>query len=169
MVVESVPARVIELLKVNVLEAAPVKVYVPVVKVLPLMLVAVATPKTGVTKVGVPSNTNLPVPVAPVEVTPSMVWCPVKVLAASVLAMVAEVVGKVMVVESVPARVKVLFTVRVLPSAMVKVEPVAGVVRVTLLMVVAEATPKVGVTKVGEVEKTRLVEVVPVVPVAALR
>ena len=41
------------------------------------MEVAVATPRTGVTSVGVPSNTNLPVPVAPVLVTPSAVTCPV--------------------------------------------------------------------------------------------
>ncbi len=31
---------------------------------------------------------------------------------------------------------------------------------------VAEATPKVGVIKVGEVENTKLVEVVPVAPAA---
>ena len=68
-----------------------------------------------------------------------------------------------------PARVKVLFAVRVLPSRMVNVEPVAGAVRATLLIVVADATPKVGVTNVGEVEKTTLVEVVPVVPVAEAR
>jgi len=47
-----------------------------------------------------------------------------------------------------------LLAVRVLPSAIVRVDPVAGAVRVTLLTVVAEATPKVGVTSVGEVAKT---------------
>ena len=88
----------------------------------------------------------------------------VKVWAVPNPATVSDAAGKVMVVASVPARVMELLTVRVLPSMMVKVDPVAGVVRVTLLMVVAVATPKVGVTKVGEVENTRLVEVVPVAP-----
>ena len=80
-------------------------------------------------------------------------------LAASVRAIVADVEGKVIVVESVPAKVSVLFAVKVLPSAIVKVDPVAGVVRVTLLMVVALATPKTGVTKVGEVFITKVVPV----------
>jgi hypothetical protein len=88
---------------------------------------------------------------------------PVKVCAASVLATVALVDGKVIVVESVPASVRELLAVRVLPSAIVSVEPVAGAVRVTLLMVVAVATPNVGVVNVGEVAKTRLP--VPVAPV----
>ena len=48
-----------------------------------------------------------------------------------------------------PARVRVLFEVSVLPSTIVKVEEVAGAVSVTLLIVVAEATPRVGVTRVG--------------------
>ncbi len=76
---------------------------------------------TGVAIVGVVSNTNLPVPVAPVEVTPSTVWCPVKVFAASVRAMVALVVGKVIVVESVPSSVIDLLNVRVLPATPVSV------------------------------------------------
>jgi hypothetical protein len=45
--------------------------------------------------------------------------------------------------------------VNVLPSAIVTVEPVAGAVSVTLLIVVADATPSVGVVKVGEVAKTK--------------
>jgi len=49
------------------------------------------------------------------------VCTPVKVLAASVLAMVADVVGNVMVVLSVPARVTELLQVKVLPAAIVKV------------------------------------------------
>ena len=65
--------------------------------------------------------------------------------------------------ESVPVKVRVLEAVRVLPSAMVRVEAVAGAVIVTLLTVVAVATPSVGVTNVGEVSKTKLP--VPVVPV----
>ena len=54
--------------------------------------------------------------------------------------------------------------VRVLPSAMVKVDPVAGVVKVTLLILVALATPKTGVVRVGEVAKTARPE-----PVSSLR
>ena len=54
-----------------------------------------------------------------------------------------------------PVKVKVFEAVRVLPSAMVRVALVAGAVRVSLLMVVAEATPRAGVTKVGEVANTK--------------
>jgi len=74
-VVESVPARVILFETVSVLPSAIVSVdpVAGAVRATLLMLVADATPSTGVTKVGVPSNTNFPVPVAPVEVTPSMV------------------------------------------------------------------------------------------------
>jgi hypothetical protein len=56
---------------------------------------------------------------------------------------------------SVPVSVSVFEEVNVFPSAIVTVEPVAGAVRVTLLMVVADATPSVGVVKVGEVAKTK--------------
>lgn len=44
--------------------------------------------------------------------------------------------------------------VNVTPFGIVRVAPVAGAVIVTLLMVVAEATPRVGVVRVGEVENT---------------
>ena len=86
----------------------------PVVSVTPFTDVVVSVPPV---MVGDVSNTNFPVPVAPVEVTPSMVWWPVKVLAASVLASVADVVGNVMVVPSVPARVRELETVSSFPEA----------------------------------------------------
>jgi hypothetical protein len=66
----------------------------------------------------------------------------------------ADAGGNVIVVESVPAKVMLLLAVKVLPSAIVKVDPVAGAVNVTLLTVVAVATPKVGVTNVGLVAKT---------------
>ena len=56
--------------------------------------------------------------------------------------------------ESVPVKVRVLLAVRVLPSAMVKVAVVAGAVRVTLLILVAVATPRTGVVSVGLVPKT---------------
>lgn len=54
----------------------------------------------------------------------------------------------------------------VTPSGMVKVAALAGAVIVTLFTVVTVAAPSVGVTSVGEVENTRLVLVVPVVPAA---
>lgn len=85
---------------------------------------------------------------------------PVKVLAASVLAMVAEVVGKVMVVPSVPERVRLLVKLRVFPAVPVKVyvpvvkvfplrvevvivaPPMAGLVRLTMVpFVVAPVIP----------------------------
>lgn len=89
------------------------------------------------------------------------VCVPVKVCAASVLAMLASVEGNVMVFPSVPAKVKLLFAVRVFPSAMVSVALAAGAVMATLLTEVAVATPMVGVTKVGEVSITN-VDPVPV-------
>jgi hypothetical protein len=53
---------------------------------------------------------------------------------------------------SVPVRVIVLLAVKVLPSAIVSVEPVAGAVIATLLMLVAVATPNDGVVRVGLVK-----------------
>ena len=50
---------------------------------------------------------------------------------------------------SVPVNVKVLFEVNVFPSIIVNVDPFAGAVIVTLLTVVAVATPIVGVINVG--------------------
>jgi hypothetical protein len=58
--------------------------------------------------------------------------------------------------ESVPVKVSVLDTVRVFPSPIVNVEPVAGAVIATLLILVAVAAPRVGVTKVGDVDMTTL-------------
>lgn len=72
-----------------------------------------------------------------------------KVCAASVLAIVAEVVGKVMVVESVPSKVRVFATLKVFPLVMVRV-PVEEVI-VSPFIEVAVATPKVGVVRTGEV------------------
>lgn len=97
------------------------------------------------------------------EIEPAMValkvCVPVNVWAASVRAMVASVDGKVIVFPSVPARVKLLFAVRVFPSAMVKVDPDAGAVMATLLTEVAVATPRLGVTKLGLVFITNVVPV----------
>lgn len=98
---------------------------------------------------------QLPLPIVgvPVVVTiwPLNVCDPVNVFAASVRAIVALVAGNVIVVLSVPDSVRVLVTDSVLPSVRVSVDPVAGAVSVTLLTVVAVATPNVGVVKVGEV------------------
>ena len=44
---------------------------------------------------------------------------------------------------------------KVNPSSIVKVELVAGAVRVNLFIEVAVATPKIGVTRVGDVAKTK--------------
>lgn len=57
---------------------------------------------------------------------------------------------------SVPVNVKVLLTVNVLPSATVNVAEVAGAVMANLLMLVAEATPNIGVVSVGDVANTTL-------------
>jgi hypothetical protein len=83
----------------------------------------------------------------------------VNVCAASVRAIVASVVGKVIVLPSVPASVKLLLAVNVLPSAIVNVDEVAGAVIVTLFTLVAVATPIVGVTNVGLVSITNLLPV----------
>lgn len=45
----------------------------------------------------------------------------------------------------------VLEAVKVLPSAIASVDPVAGVVIASLLIDVADATPSVGVVKLGEI------------------
>jgi hypothetical protein len=62
-------------------------------------------------------------------------------------------------VASVPASVKLLLDVSVFPFAIVKVAEVVGAVIVTLLTLVAVATPIVGVTKVGLVSITNLLPV----------
>jgi hypothetical protein len=61
----------------------------------------------------------------------------------------------------------VLEAVKVLPSATVRVEPVAGAVMVTLLTLVAEATPREGVVSEGDVAKTKAPEPVSSVTAAA--
>jgi hypothetical protein len=86
--------------------------------------------------------------------------------------MLAEAGGKVIVVLSVPATVMLLLAVKVLPSAIVSVDPVAGAVNATLFIVVADATPSVGVVNTGDVDKTVFPEpvdvVTPVPPLATL-
>jgi hypothetical protein len=65
--------------------------------------------------------------------------------------------------------VRLSLTVRVFPSAMVNVAPVAGRVIVRRLMVVAFAAPRVGAINVGEFEYTKVLFAAPVVPVAEAR
>ena len=80
----------------------------------------------------------------------------------SIPALVAKVpvVGRVTVVTPVDVKVveKAPLVTKLLLSANVKVAPVAGWVKVNLFIDVAVATPNTGVTKVGEVAKTRLPE-----------
>lgn len=102
---------------------------------------------------------------APNATVPLKVWIPVKVLAASVLAIVAEVVGNVMTVESVPDRVSEFVTANTFAFVIVIV-PVEGVM-VSPFMLVAVATPSTGVTRVGDVCNTA-VEPDPVVVAAAM-
>ena len=59
--------------------------------------------------------------------------------------------------------------VTVVPSIRVNVADVAGAVMATLLIEVADATPKVGVVRLGLASNTMLPLVVPVVPVALVR
>lgn len=124
-VVESVPARVSELFAVRVFAAAIVKTPVPVVNVFPFTVVATRAPTVCV---------------------------PVKVFAASVLAIVAEVDGNVMTVESVPESVNVFVTASVLALVRVNVPVVVDTMRP--FREVAVATPSAGVTNAGDVAKT---------------
>jgi hypothetical protein len=106
-----------------------VSVPVEVLIVSTLIDVAVATPNAGVVNVGEVRVLLVRVCVAPKVTT------------------VSDDDGKVIVVESVPARVIELLTVKVLLFAIVKVALLAGAVIVTLFIVVAVAAPKVGVVK----------------------
>ena len=56
--------------------------------------------------------------------------------------------------------------IKELPSAIVKVEPLAGAVIATLFTDVADATPNSGVTKVGDVALTT--SPVPVVAISSI-
>ena len=84
---------------------------------------------------------NVPTPVVPVAWSTWVVFVSDAVSSITV----SLALGKVWVVESVPAKVKMFEAVRVLPSAMVNVLPDVGWVIVTLLMVYAVATPREGV------------------------
>ena len=136
-----------------------VKVSVPAnvakVPVAPGKVIVVPVPAAaGATTVAVPELD--PGKSIPAEAN---VCFPVNVCAASVRAIVALAAGKVIVVPSVPASVKLLLAVNVLPSAIVNVDELAGAVIVTLFTLVAVATPIVGVTNVGLVSITNLLPV----------
>lgn len=115
-VVLSVPARVRLLFTAKVLPLARSNVPVEVSMVKPLTEVAVATPKTGVTKVGLVLNTAKPVPVS-------------FVIAASSWALVATSVLLV--------RLTILLVSVSLPARVAAVPVVAGPVSVTPLGIVS--------------------------------
>lgn len=156
-VTPSVPARVMELDTVKVLPSATasVELVAGAVMAILLMLVAVATPSTGVTSVGVLANTAEPVPVS-LESTPASCAEVVEANTERLSPVYATVppAPKATELASVPVKVRVLETVAVFPSAIVSTAEVAGAVIVTLLTLVAEATPSTGVTSVGEVANT---------------
>jgi hypothetical protein len=123
--------------------------------------------KTGVVRVGVVPKTRAPLPVSSET---EVIKLEEEIDPEAVPYRVPEV-GKVTLVVPVEVRVVPKF-----PESMRAAEALFGMVSVPAvevmvspLTVVAVAAPKVGVTRVGEVEYTRFVEAVPVVPVAALR
>ena len=132
-----------------------------------LIVVAVAAPKIGVTKVGVFANTNEPVPVSSVIFSANS-DDEVSANAFNLFSVYATVPPdpKVNVALSVPVKATELLTVSVLLLIIVNVAVETGCVIVTLLIVVAVAAPKIGVTKVGVFDNTTLsVPVAVVTPV----
>ena len=107
------------------------------------------------TNVGALLNTNKPVPVSS-DIMPSNSADDVAANADNLFDVYATVppAPNVIVLESVPERVSVLFMVTVLVSAIDRVDPVATEVIVTLFNDVADATPRLGVTSVGLFDNT---------------
>ena len=149
-------------------DGVPKKVATPVAKPdtpveigRPVQLVRVpedGVPNAGVTSVGEVANTNAPLPVSS-DMTPAN--CN-EVVAANTPRLLPEVVkvpavGKVTLEAAVvvSVRPKAPTVVRVEPSANAKVAEVAGAVKATLLILVAVATPKTGVVRVGDVANTK--------------
>ena len=137
----------------------------------PVQLVRVpedGVPKAGVTRTGEVANTKAPLPVSS-DITPSNSDDEVAANTLSLLPVVVKVpaVGNVTLVAAVVVSVKpkAPTVVRVDPSANANVAEVAGAVNATLLMLVAAATPKTGVTRVGDVANT--LTPVPVLSVSA--
>jgi hypothetical protein len=126
-------------------------------------------PNAGVTRTGEVANTKAPLPVSS-DITPSNSEDVVAANTLSLLPVVVKVpaVGNVTLVAAVVVSVKLLApeVAKVEPSAKVKVAAEAGAVNATLLILVAEATPKTGVTRVGDVANT--LTPVPVLSVSAV-
>ncbi len=118
-------------------------------------------PNAGVTRVGLLAKTNAPEPVSS-DITPANCEEVVAANTAKVLPVVVSVpaVGSVTLVAAVVVNVnpKPPTVANVDPSAKAKVADVAGAVNATLLILVAVATPKVGVVKLGDVAKTNAPE-----------
>jgi hypothetical protein len=114
-------------------------------------------PKAGVTRTGEVANTKAPLPVSS-DITPANSKEEVAAWIDNLLPEVIRVpaVGNVTLETPVVVRVKLLApeVANVDPSNNVKVAAVAGAVNATLLIVVAEATPRVGVVRVGDVANT---------------
>ena len=142
----------------NAVTPTPVPVTLPTGIVQFVRVPEEGVPKTGVTRVGEVANTKDPVPVLS-EITPANSEEVVAANTLSLLPVVVKVpaVGNVTLVVAVVVRVKLKApeVAKVELSANVKVAALAGVVKVTLLMLVAEATPKTGVTRVGDVANTK--------------
>lgn len=97
--------------------------------------VMVTTSQLSVFTVGVPEEAML--------VTLLVTLLLVRVCVATSPTTESEVLGKVITVASVPASSIVFEAIRVLPSAMVRVDPDAGAVRVTLFTEVGVIAPRV--------------------------
>ena len=127
-------------------------------------------PNAGVTRVGLLAKTNAPEPVSS-DITPANCEEVVAANTARVLPLVVSVpaVGKVTLVVAEVVNVK-LWPPDVIndePFAKVSVALVAGAVIATLFMLVALATPRVGVVNDGDVAKTSAPEPVSSVTAAA--
>jgi len=127
----------------------------------PVQLVRVpedGVPKAGVTRVGDVANTKRPLPVSS-DITPANSAEEVAACTDNLLPEVISVpaVGNVTLVAAVVVSVKLKApeVANVDVSANVRVADVAGAVKATLLTLVAEATPRVGVTRDGEVANTK--------------
>lgn len=137
--------------KVTVPDVVPLRLIVPVDPPAVPIVIALA-------KVGLVPNTSNPLPVSS-EITPASSAEVVAAKADNLLADVANVpdVGRVTLV--VPVDVSVIElapdVASVDPFASVRVAPLAGCVIVILLTLVAVATPRIGVVRVGLVPNTK--------------
>lgn len=171
----SVPDKAKVLLTVKVLGVVPPAIVNPVaaaVKVKPFTVLGVIAPKVKAKAPAVfVAETPLPVVTELTKVPEVGRVTEVVPVVNKDKALVAE-----NVITSPPAKVMALVlsvveseTVKVFVLEIVRVADAAGAVKVTLLIVVAVASPNAGVTRVGEVSKTIFWLVVPVVPVAAFK